>query len=136
MQTNFKPLVDDTRATSDLGPLVVIRGYKQGGLMLTFNGPGNKTEEALKPGTIIEGIYEGAKEETGPRGKPSIEYKIRGDNNTLYMLKGCSSLNNAKTGLAAVQEGALVQVTFNSVKTTKSGNDYVDFVVAVADSAI
>lgn len=136
MQANFKPLVDDSRPQSDLGPLVVIRDYKKGGAKLTFNGPGNQSSEPLVPGTVIEGIYEGKKVETTPRGKESIEYKIRGEGNTLFMLRGCSSLNNLKTGLAGLQEGALVQVTFNSIKQTKSGNDYVDFTVAVADDSI
>lgn len=136
MNTNFKPLVDDSRSTSDLGPLVVIRGYKEGGIKLTFNGPGNKTEEPLQPGLVIEGTFEGMKVEKTPKGKESIEYKIRGDGNTLYMLKGCSSLNNQATGLAGVAEGTLVQVTFNRIKQTKSGNDYADFVVAVADDSI
>jgi len=132
----FKQLTDEgADSAKSHGPLVVIRGYREGGLKLTFNGPGNKTEEKLENGLVIEGIYEGTKVEKTPKGKDSIEYKIRGEDDTLYMIKACSSLNNAKTGLAAVNEGTLVQVTFEKMITTKSGNDFAVFRVATADEA-
>jgi hypothetical protein len=131
----FKELVSEDMSSEPRGPLVVIRGYREGGVKLTFNGPGNKTEEKLENGLVIEGIYEGAKVEKTPKGKESIEYKIRAENDTLYMIKGCSSLNNRQTGLAAVNEGTLVQVTFEKMITTKSGNDFAVFRVATADEA-
>lgn len=132
-EQKFTTLRDEDKV-SDLGPLVVIRNYKTGGAMITFN-KGEKTEVPLQSGQVIEGVYEGAKIERDPKGKERIEYKIRSEGNTLVLIKACSALNDRKTGLAAVSEGDLVQVTFLGMKTTKSGNDYAQFQVATASQA-
>lgn len=129
----FTVLRDEDQA-SDLGPLKVIRNYKTGGSILTYNN-GEKSEEALPPGFAIEGIYEGRKVQLDKKGKERVEYMIRAEGNTLVLIKACSALNDAKTGLAAVREGELVQVTFLGMKVTKNGNDFARFQVATASEA-
>lgn len=113
------------------GPLKVIRDYKQGGKLLTFEN-GSKSEDSLQPGYTVQGVYEGVDIKITAKGKESKEYKIRGDGDTLFMLKACSSLNDEETGLAAVAEGTLVRVIFQKMKITKSGNDFAVFTVQTA----
>lgn len=81
-------------------------------------------------GTVIaEGVYEGIDTNKYQK-KTLVSYKIRSANGDLIKLNGSYTLDQQFAELAGL-EGTPVQVIFNGVKTTKSGNTVNDFDVLI-----
>lgn len=133
--TTFAPLkkLDGSEVQS---ALKIVKNYKKGGSILTFNAGAKEAEMPLNIGVVTTGQYEGKVIQKNPEtGDESIEYRIRETDGTLVIIKGCASLNDTETGLPAVQAGELVQVTFNGMKKAKSGRNYAAFAVLRAVNA-
>ncbi len=87
-------------------------------------------------GTIAEGVYEGTQFNpagTAPSGKKypaSTEYKIRGANDTLYILKETKAIKEQLSQLDAASN-TKIRVQYNGKVPTKGGGDYHDFEVFV-----
>lgn len=104
------------------GPLVVIKP--------------SELAKAGTTGTVAEGIYEGTKPNPGGVTKdgrkygPSTEYKIRGANDTLFILKETKAIKEQLGSLASDgSDNARVRVQYNGKVETKNGQDYHDFEV-------
>lgn len=109
---------------STRGPIVIVK-FKE-------------LAEAGTTGTVAEGVYEGKENKPGgisAGGKkygPSTEYKIRGENDTLYILKETTAIKD-QLGQLDAADNAKIRVQYNGKVPTKSGKDYHDveiFVVA------
>lgn len=91
-------------------------------------------------GTIAEGIYEGTEKKpagvskAGKKYGASTEYKIRGENDTLFILKETAAIKEQLGQLA--EDGSdkvRVRIQYNGKVQTKSNKDYHDFEVFVVE---
>ena len=104
------------------GPLVIVRAKD-----LAANGT---------TGVVAEGIYEGTKSKpagiaaSGKKYGPSTEYRIRGADDTLYILNETKAIKDQLSQLTA-EDNAKVRVIYNGKVATKGGQDYHDFEIFV-----
>ncbi len=105
-----------------MGPLVIVKAKE-----LAANGT---------TGVVAEGIYEGTKSKpagvskAGKKYGPSTEYRIRGADDTLYILNETKAIKEQLSQLSA-EDNAKVRVVYNGKVATKGGNDYHDFEIFV-----
>lgn len=94
--------------------------------------PIRKLIEAGQTGLLAIGKFEGKKESEftykNKQGKEvtktSVEYWVRGDDDTLYIFPNAQAV---RTQLEDVAVGTKIEAQFNGVKETKSGNTYHDY---------
>lgn len=108
------------KVNNDLGPLVIVKP--------------KALAEAGTTGVVAEGTFEGAIAKpagisaSGKSYKAGTEYRVRGAENTLYIINDCRSLAD-QLGQLTGDGTEQIKVVYNGKKTTKSGNDFHDFEV-------
>lgn len=126
---NFQPVSGPAVAGEGNGLIKILRSGK----LITLQD-GAKSEEPLATGTVVTGVYGGA---TPNKFNPErSDYNLRAEDGTLIILAQCASLSSQ---FSKVQDGELVQVTYNGKRTIKRKTgataEMHDYVVARAVDA-
>jgi hypothetical protein len=118
------------KKSKPLGALKCLGGYKAGGTLTTIIDS-NRSTEAVEVPFVVEGTFEGPKETTMKSGDTKLGYHIRQQDNTLFIIDACATLNDEESGLAAVESGTDVKVEFIGTGKTKKGKPFAKFNVYV-----
>lgn len=127
---NFEPVTKPVGAGNG-----IIKIIKAGKLKTYANG--EKSEETLEAGTAVVGVLEAVEDNkySTPEA-PKSDYKLRGEDGTLFVLPETASLKRQMNNVAI---GELLQITYNGKKTItrKNGSSAPmhDFAVARAVNA-
>ncbi len=113
-------------ASEARGPLVIVRA--------------KDLAAAGTTGTVAEGVYEGTKfkpagvSASGKKYGPSTEYRIRGADDTLYILNETKAIKD-QLGQLTADDNAKVRVNYNGLIDTKAGKSFHDFEVFVISAS-
>lgn len=86
----------------------------------------SKLAEAGTTGTVAKGVYE--KSEPNKYNAAKLDYFVRGDDGTLFIVNSTDSLAKQMDELKGL-EGTQVEIVYNGKKDTKSGRGWHDFEV-------